>query len=130
MYHHGLPERGNVSIETTTVDSMLEELEWPHVDLIKIDVEGAEASVLEGMTQLLGRSANLNLILEFMPPLLQSAGVAPRQFLDKLASLGCKVYFIDETAGLVPIAVDDGSPFLDRLLSGEDSGNLFCTWAE
>ena len=128
IYHHGQPERGNVPVETTTVDSMLEEMEWPHVDLIKIDVEGAEAAVLDGMTQLLGRSANLNLILEFMPPLLHSAGVAPRQFLDKLTSVGLKVYFIDEAAGLVPIAVGDGSPLVSRLLAGEDSGNIFCTW--
>jgi len=127
MYHHGLAERGSVSVETTTVDSMLEELEWPHVDLVKIDVEGAEVAVLEGMTALLGRSAKLNLILEFMPSRLHSAGVTPRQFLDKLSSLESKVYFIDEAAGLVPIAVGDGSSLVNRLLAAEGSGNIFCT---
>ena len=128
MYQHGLPERGSVAVETTTVDSILEELGWPHVDLIKIDVEGAEVAVLDGMIQLLRKSARLNLIMEFMPALLHSAGVAPQQFLDKLASLDAEVYFIDEANGLVPIAVDDGSLLVNRLLAAEDSGNIFCTW--
>ena len=127
IYRHGLPGRGSIPVETTTVDSMLEELEWPHVDLVKIYVEGAEVAVLDGMPQLLGKSASFNLILEFMPALLHSAGVAPRQFLDKLAYLFPKVYFIDEADGLVPIAVGDGSSLIDRFLATEDSGNILCT---
>ena len=130
MYHHGLPERGSVSVETTTVDALLEELDWPEVDLIKIDVEGAEITVLDGMSQLLSNAGKLNLIVEFMPPLLHSAGMEPRQFLDKLASLDSKLYFIDEANGLVPIGVDDGTSLVSGLLAGEDSGNIYCTWGD
>ena len=127
IYRHGLTESESVPVEITTVDSMLEELGWPHIDLVKIDVEGAEVAVLDGMTQLLGRSADLNLIVEFMPALLHNADVAPAQFLDKLAALFPMVYFIDEANGLVPIAVGDGSSLVERLLASEDSGNILCT---
>ena len=128
MYHHGLPERGSIEIETTTLDSTFDDLDWPNVDLIKIDVEGAEVSVLDGMTRLLEKPAKLNLIVEFMPSLLKNAGIAPRQFLDKLASLNSELYFIDESNGLIPIAARDGSSLVKRLLASEESGNILCTW--
>ena len=128
MFHHGLPERGSVDIETTTLDATLEELGWPNVDLIKIDVEGAEISVLDGMAQLLKNQSDLNLVLEFMPKLLHNAGVTPWQFFDKLTSLGPEIYFIDEANGIVAIAVGDGSSLVDRLLASETSGNILCTW--
>ena len=127
LYDHGQSRRGSIPVETTTVDSMLEKLDWPQVDLVKIDVEGGEVAVLDGMTQLLEKSTTLNLIIEFMPSLLHRAEIAPGQFLDKLASLFPKVYFIDEAKGLVPIAVGDGSALSDRLLASETSGNILCT---
>ena len=128
MFHQGLPERGSVDIETTTLDATLEELGWPHVDLIKIDVEGAEVSVLNGMAQLLESQTAPDVIVEFMPELLHNAGVTPQQFFDKLTSLGPEIYFIDEANGLVPIAVGDGSSLVNRLLASETSGNILCTW--
>jgi FkbM family methyltransferase len=128
MFHHGLPERGSVDIETTTLDATLKELGWPHVDLIKIDVEGAEVSVLSGMAQLLENQTDLKLVVEFMPELLHNAGVTPQQFFDKLTSLDPEIYFIDEANGIVPIAVGDGSSLVSRLLAAEISGNLLCTW--
>jgi FkbM family methyltransferase len=128
MFHHGLPERGSVDIETTTLDATLEELGWPHVDLIKIDVEGAEVSVLNGMAQLLESQTAPDVIVEFMPELLHNAGVTPQQFFDKLTSLGPEIYFIDEANGIVPVAVGDGSSLVSRLLASETSGNILCTW--
>ena len=128
MFHHGLPERGSVDIETTTLDATLEELGWPHVDLIKVDVEGAEVSVLNGMAQLFENQTALNLIVEFMPKLLYNAGVSPQKFFDKLTSLGPEIFFIDEANGIVAIAIGDGSSLVNRLLASEMSGNILCTW--
>jgi hypothetical protein len=110
------------------LDATLKELGWPHVDLIKIDVEGAEVSVLSGMAQLLENQTDLKLVVEFMPELLHNAGVTPQQFFDKLTSLDPEIYFIDEANGIVPIAVGDGSSLVSRLLAAEISGNLLCTW--
>jgi len=127
MYRHGLPERGSAPVETTTVDSFLESEGWPRVDLIKIDVEGAEVDVLDGMPQLLEKSGQLKLIVEFNPALLQSAGVAPLQFLGRLASPGWRVYLIDDAKGPLPLAEGDAPSLADRLLAAENSVNLFCT---
>jgi FkbM family methyltransferase len=41
---------GEVEVETTTLDRLVEDLKLRRVDLVKIDVEGAEINVLEGST--------------------------------------------------------------------------------
>ena len=127
LYCHGMAERGTLPVETTTLDSMLCEQGWPQIDLVKIDVEGGEVAVLDGMAELLNKSPNLDLILEFMPVFLRNAGVAPRQFLDKLISLFPRVYYIDERIEPALITLDNGSSLANRLLAGEDSGNILCT---
>jgi len=127
MYHHGLPERGSAAVETTTLDSFLATEEWPLVDLVKIDVEGAEAAVLDGMTHLMEKYAGLKLIIEFNPALLQGGGVVPIEFLERLASPGWGVQIIQEATGLSPLAQSDASALVDSLLAAESSVNLFCT---
>ena len=44
---------GQIAIETVTLDEYVSEQALPRVDLIKIDVEGAEILVLKGARQLL-----------------------------------------------------------------------------
>jgi len=126
LYQHGLPEQGNASVETTTLDYFLESQGWPQIDLIKIDVEGAEIAVLDGMSQLLLRSPKLNLIIEFNPALLQSAGVTPISFLEKLRSLGFQLSNVDDSNGLSPVFETDYSSLTNRLLVSNSSVNLLC----
>ncbi|MQF66927.1 FkbM family methyltransferase [SAR202 cluster bacterium AD-802-F09_MRT_200m] len=126
MFHHGLPERGVATVNTTTLDAFLESQGWPHIDLIKIDVEGAEQTVLRGMTRLLESSGNLKLIIELNPGMLNSAEVDPLQFLELLTSLGLSVRIIDAARGSVPLAPGDGPSLVDGLIAKETSINLFC----
>jgi FkbM family methyltransferase len=127
MFHHDLPEHGSTAVETTTLDSFLESEGWPQIDLMKIDVEGAEATVLDGITRLIERSTGLKMIVEFNPALLQSAGVIPLQFLERLSSEGWGVNLIDESDGQTYILQEEGaSAIVDRLLASGSSANLFC----
>ena len=128
LFHQGLPERGSVAVETTTVDSFLESQGWPGVDLVKIDVEGAEFTVLDGMAQLLERSAGLKMIIEFNPALIQGAGVSPLQFLERLTSAGWQTFLIEEANGLVPLTPVEAPSLVNRLLAAGSSVNLFGTW--
>jgi FkbM family methyltransferase len=59
-------------------------------DLVKVDVEGAEAEVLAGMTELAARSARLALILEYKPEILRARGEDLLDFLGRLAAMGFK----------------------------------------
>jgi FkbM family methyltransferase len=125
LYQHGLPERGSTSVETTTLDYFLESEGWPHVDVIKVDVEGAEVAVLDGMARLLDRSPELKLFIEFNPALLKSAGVTPTSFLGKVRAMGFQISSIDDSNGLLPMAAGDDSELTDRLLAADNSVNLF-----
>jgi FkbM family methyltransferase len=51
-------------VRCLTLDSYLGELEWPEIDIVKIDVEGGELSVLKGMEQVLKSSPGIQLIIE------------------------------------------------------------------
>lgn len=127
MYHHGLPERGSVAVETTTVDSFLECEGWPSVSLIKIDVEGSEVAVLDGMTRLMSKSPDLRLIIEFNPALIRGRPVTPLEFLERLDASGWEIQIIQEADGLLPLAAGDGPALIDQLLVTEMSVNLFCS---
>jgi FkbM family methyltransferase len=49
--------------ETITIDQITEH--WPRVDLIKIDAEGAEEQIWQGMRQTIRRHPNVQIVLEF-----------------------------------------------------------------
>jgi FkbM family methyltransferase len=127
VYRHGLPEQGSVQVDTTTLDAFFEAKSWPKIDLIKMDVEGAEQDVLNGMIQLLKKTENLKIIMEFNPALLHTAGVDPLQFLAEPAKSGFKIYTIDETSGLVPIEEAGILAMVDRMSLTQSSINLLCT---
>jgi FkbM family methyltransferase len=54
------------------------------VDLMKIDVEGHEASVLRGARKVIASSPNLHLILEWSQKQMKAAGITPEDVLQLL----------------------------------------------
>jgi FkbM family methyltransferase len=54
----------------------------PRIDLIKIDVEGGEPFVLEGMRGLLARQPGMQVLIEWSPGQIWKTGVNPQQVLD------------------------------------------------
>jgi FkbM family methyltransferase len=91
-----------VTVKTTSLDEYFEKLNWPKIDFIKIDVEGAEKFVLEGMNQVVKRNNDIFLIMEFGPECQESAGVSNNQFFDMLFMLGFKSIWLIATS---PISV-------------------------
>ena len=57
------------------------------IDLVKIDVQGAECAVVRGADRIIRQNMHLQLLIEFWPYGLAQAGVHPRALLDMLASL-------------------------------------------
>jgi FkbM family methyltransferase len=118
---------GTARVEAITLDAFLDGEGWPQVDLVKIDVEGAEVAVLEGMSRLLDRQHDLKLIVEFCPFLLRLVGLLPSALLDKLASLGFAVHIIDDRKGVLHAGAVDMASLMDDLLKRESYVNLFCS---
>ena len=126
-YRHGLPERGSIEIETTTIDAFLDSVGAPKIDLVKVDVEGAEKDVLEGMDRLLQQTTGLTLITEFSPTLLQNAAADPLQFLDTLNTRGFTVHCIVGNQGPVELTPEEWPGEIEQLRRSEGSINLLCT---
>ena len=80
--------------ESVTLDSFFAKENWPVIDLIKIDVEGAEVGVLQGMKELNARNPKLKLILEFSPRYLQAAGITAESFFDLLLSMEFRQFHV------------------------------------
>jgi len=56
--------KNGIKVETRTIDSILQELGIKTVNWVKIDVEGAEVEVLQGMKHVIENSQNLKLFVE------------------------------------------------------------------
>lgn len=93
-----------ITVETTTLDQFLAEQGWPPVQMVKMDIEGAEPAALAGMTEVLTRCKDLWLIFEYIPRILLRAGEDPRQLLEKVRGLGFTIQNITDGHGLQPLS--------------------------
>jgi FkbM family methyltransferase len=107
-----------VAVPSTTLDA---ELEGIPVDVIKLDIEGAEPLALEGMNKIIHRDHPLVLFAEINPSALSSLGTSPEVLTRSLKNLGFDIYFIDEPSRkLIPVLGN----------SAIRKGNLYCRRGE
>jgi len=88
----------------------------PRVDLVKIDVEGAEDLVLAGMRAGLSAHRYRAVILELHPALLRARGIDPEACLHTLADLGYRGWTIDLSPAAYRRALRPGTSIDDVLL--------------
>lgn len=72
------------------------------VDVIKMDIEGAEGLALKGMAKVVDRSPNLRLMMEFCPRMLSRFDCDAGYVLDFFRSRDFMCWTIDDAGGLVP----------------------------
>jgi FkbM family methyltransferase len=93
------------------------------LDLVKLDVQGAEGAALAGMTALVAAGRIGRVVAEFWPRGLLQAGYDPREFLEARLREGFHVRVIDEeTERVLPLDVAD---LLERLPVAQDTDWLF-----
>jgi len=86
-------------ITTETLDDILERASIDHVDVIKVDVQGAEELVLRGAYKVL-TSMHPTIIFEIFPEGTVPLGLAPHGAWEFLASLGYEFSVVDWSDGL------------------------------
>lgn len=85
----------SVVAPSVSLDELLVDL---RADVVKIDVQGAEFAVLQGMKAVIQRSPHIRIILEFSPGLLHAEGVDPRAALGVLREFGFDLNLIQPSA--------------------------------
>lgn len=84
-----------IEVEVTTVDEFVKGQNIS-VDLVKMDVEGAEMHVLEGMAETISKNPHMKIITEFGTKQLERNNCSPSVFLEKLMGYGFKLYAVDD----------------------------------
>jgi FkbM family methyltransferase len=87
----------SVVVKTTRLDTALQS--EPRVDVIKIDAEGAELSILQGMKATIANNPEIRILIEFAPIHLARANVTPEDFLEALKDLELEVSVVDDVTG-------------------------------
>jgi FkbM family methyltransferase len=98
-------EASPLEVDATSLDAFFGS-DGPPPDLVKIDAEGAEPAILAGMQGLLERAPRVQLVLEFLPPVLARAGHDARAFATSLERLGFRLRTITPRGRFEPTSVD------------------------
>jgi len=87
--------RNSTEIEAIRLDDYFKNYNG-RIDFIKMDIQGAEGGVIQGMPLLLQKTKNLKIATEFWPAGLKRFGIQPEGYLKLLLKRGFKLYHIDE----------------------------------
>ncbi len=112
----------SVRVQTVSLDEFLREHNIDHVDLIKMDIEGAESIALLGMMETLEKAKFL--FLEFTPSAIRKAGHDPEKILLQILGFGFEIFAISERSRSLDPVVDN-APFI-RSIPDTECANLYC----
>lgn len=94
-------------VRATSLDAALHH-ELGMIDLLKLDVEGSEPLVYDGMQTLLRQDRIARIMMELFPDALHEAGRSPQELLDGFTRYGFRPYQINERTGrLAPATLED-----------------------
>jgi FkbM family methyltransferase len=105
-------------------DSLIRAGEAPAPGLLKIDVEGYEMAVLEGLRDHLAAVRDMAVICEFSPPAMEKAGYQPTDIFRKLWELNFRVWHMEDPGRMSAIStVDEARRFQEHV--GGNYVNMF-----
>lgn len=106
-----------VKVEAVKLDDFWSALGRPEIDLLKVDIEGAEPAALEGAEHLIHSHDQIRLVIEFSPTNLRLGGTEPHELTRYLERLGFE-YGVIGSGGTLHSTI----PALGRY----ELVNLFC----
>jgi FkbM family methyltransferase len=110
-------------VPVTTVDSFVREHNIARVSFIKIDVQGYEPMVCEGMSATLEKFPDVCVCFEYSPDGLRELGFDPAALLSFFRTRGFHIHLLTRAAA--QLIEDDSS--LDRLLGPAGYADILCT---
>lgn len=104
------------TVRTRPIDAVLAEIGITRIDVVKMDIEGAEMSALMGMQTTIANSPGMCLIMEYNPQALKAFGYAPTEAIAQVRAMGFDRVQIIQTDGSLT-DLDDRSNQLETLTS-------------
>ena len=98
-------DRSKVEVPGISIDHFTEPTQT--IDFVKVDVQGYEFAVFQGMKNLLEQSQNMMIYSEIYPFGLKYNGVSPRELISFLEQTGYKVDLLGREISLFDEKVDD-----------------------
>jgi FkbM family methyltransferase len=86
-------EKDTLPVKVSTLDNLLRDS--ARIDVVKIDVEGAELEVLAGMQQIIANHPEILLIVEYGVPHLERARVSSSKWFDSFFDHGLDLFILD-----------------------------------
>jgi FkbM family methyltransferase len=102
----GEPDQEPFEVDCVTIDELRGRMQG-RIDVMKIDVEGAEPLAFRGARQTIAANPNLKIVMEWAPGQIRGAGFDLREFLDDLAAQGLRSAIIQGNGMLQPIPLPD-----------------------
>jgi hypothetical protein len=104
-------------VEAISLDDFFGNLGWPRVDVIKLDIEGAEARALSGMSGILWRNSGVRIIMELNTEALDQSGSSLPDLVTTLRRLGfLKAFLIERRREVELESLLHGSAAVHNLL--------------
>lgn len=125
IYDAGINDtKDSIEIDTIFLDDYFKDHDLK-IDFVKIDVEGSESGVIEGMPLILKKSKNLKIMTEFDPFLMKKFGVDATNYIQLLLEHGFKLYdILREKGKFIPITSSES--FRTTVPKEGDYTYLFC----
>ncbi|MEM9953554.1 MAG: FkbM family methyltransferase [Chloroflexota bacterium] len=87
------------TVRTAPVDDLMRELNITQIDVVKMDIEGAEMGALRGMREIIIQSPNLALVMEYNPLGLKAFDNNPTDALQEVLDMGFSSLYVIEADG-------------------------------
>jgi FkbM family methyltransferase len=107
------PGSKKVSVSLVSIDSFLKNTPV-HVSFVKIDVQGYELAVCQGMQNTLQQNPDITVLLEYAPSAMRELGFEPSHLIDFFVERDFSIYGVHQRGRLsygVPISTNDSSYF-------------------
>lgn len=124
QFSRSCPDGSRIStVPATTVDTFVRNRNLQNISFIKIDVQGYELAVCEGMKNTLEHFPETCACLEYSPEALRELGFKPAELFDFFLSRGYQLYVL--TREDLQLAADDAS--LESFLNKHGYVDLLCS---
>jgi len=120
--------REMLEVELRRLDNVLAEVGVDQVDLLKMDVQGFEAGVIEGMCETLITRKVGSLLMEYWPHGIKRAGGDPTAMMSTLKDAGLNVHIFNRYGDLTCIDADNIDEHLPPFDPSEPDGCYLNCW--